>query len=145
MVIASLVQYTLLEYTLETEHLREIFDFCPIHYISGGMLGDFIQGLSVVAEKFFASGERGIVYISEIEHGSHGFRNGLKNTYDDTYEMITNQAWCKEYKMYNPSIPVTNMVNLNDWRHNGLVYATNWHNIYKHSYGVEWENIRGLH
>lgn len=138
MVIASLVQYTLLEYTLETEHLREIFDFCPIHYISGGMLGDFIQGLSVVAEKFFASGERGIVYISEIEHGSHGFRNGLKNTYDDTYEMITNQAWCKEYKMYNPSIPVTNMVNLNDWRHNGLVYATNWHNIYKHSYGVEW-------
>jgi len=144
MTIASLTEYTLLEYTLETEQLREIFDFCPIDYISGGMLGDFIQGLSVVAEHFYATGRRGIVYISETEYGGDTFRNGLENTFCDTYDMISNQAWCKKYRIYDTKIGISNMINLNDWRYTGLTNTTTWHNIYKHSYGVEWGKHRWL-
>jgi hypothetical protein len=139
----SIIHFTLSDISLDSQDSRDIFDFSPIHYISGGMLGDFIQGLSVIAERFYAEGRQGILHIAEAQHGhgSYDFRYGLEGTYKDTYEMITNQVWCKEYKMYDPSIEHLSLViNLNNWRYDNdrLLYKTNWHTIYKYYYGVEW-------
>uniref|UniRef100_A0A6C0I436 Uncharacterized protein n=1 Tax=viral metagenome TaxID=1070528 RepID=A0A6C0I436_9ZZZZ len=137
----SIIHYTLSQISLDSQDTRNIFEFSPIHYISGGMLGDFIQGLSVIAERFYAEGRQGILYAAEEQHG-HGcfnFRHGLEGTYKDTYEMISQQVWCKEYKMYDNSMPLS-FVNLNSWRYDNdsLLYKTNWHAIYKVYYGVEW-------
>jgi len=133
----NIIQITLSEYNIVDD--REIFDFDELSYISGGCLGDFIQTTSVVAEIFYLTGKRGILYISE-KYGADIFRNGLENTYKDTYEMIKNQVWCKAFLIedsINMNKPLT-VINLNQWRKSQFLYRTNWYNIFKHTYCVEW-------
>ena len=42
----------------------------PILYVSGGLLGDFINQLSVINEKYLETGRKGILYIAP--HGDNG-------------------------------------------------------------------------
>jgi hypothetical protein len=69
-----------------------------IAYLAGGMLGDFIYSLSIIKEKYIQTGKKGILYISE--KGDH-FRNGLINTYNDTYDIIVKQDYIEKYEIYN--------------------------------------------
>jgi hypothetical protein len=128
----TLSEFILIEY-------RDLFDFCTISYISGGLLGDFIQSLSVIAETFYSTGQRGILYVSD-KYGADTFRNGLENTYKDTYEMFSQQIWCKDYIMIfdNVDFDENKTINMNQWRQSSLLCKTNWYNIYKSVYQVEW-------
>jgi len=123
-----------------------IFELPPIHYLVGGMFGDFIQSLSVINEKFHETGRKGILYISNgcVDCNSFTgdvFRNGVENTYNDTYEIIMKQNYIKDYQLYNnQSIEI----NLNQWRSNSNLYQTNWYHIYKQTYNVDWGKHRWL-
>jgi hypothetical protein len=71
----------LTEFTVHPIH-RDIFDFDPIQYICGGLLGDFIQSLSIPYEKFKRTGRRANIYLAD-GFGGDNFRFGLQNTYND--------------------------------------------------------------
>jgi len=111
---------------------KSIFDLPPKTYLAGGMFGDFIQSLSVINETFYKTGRKGILYLSER---GDSFRNGLKNTYNDTYAVIKNQNYIKDYTIYKGESYETD---LTAWRHNPNLYKVNWYNLYKESYNVEW-------
>jgi len=49
-------------------------DTSPIIYKASGLLGDFILQLSVIAENYYKTGRKGILYISNEEP----FRFGLQ-------------------------------------------------------------------
>ena len=61
------------------------------------VISDFIQTLSVINEKFYITGRKGIIYIKN----ENTFRNGLIGTHNDTYEIIKSQKYIDDYQIYN--------------------------------------------
>jgi len=114
--------------------IPDVFTFTspPTTYIVGGMLGDFIQSLSVICENYYKTGSKGILYMSE--HGDI-FRNGLLNTFNDVYPVIIKQIYIQEFKIYENE-PF--QINLIKWRQSPILTTANWYNIYKSMYDVEW-------
>src|SRR4029078_3159815 len=119
---------------------RELYSFAPINYISGGLLGDHIHQLSVIREKFYQTGRKGNLYISNI---GDPFRFGVERAYKDTYELISQQKYINKYEIYNnqfgiPQKEHSSYINLCTWRKNKDVVKVNIHYVYKLEYGVEW-------
>ena len=128
------------DFCIPEQEYNHVFSLKPIVYINGGLLGDFIQSLSVICEKFYETGGRkGILYISN-NVGDH-FRNGLENTYNDIYPVITSQKYIQEFKIYNNE-PYD--IDLSIWRKSNLVHKTNWYNIYNKIYNVSWGKHKWL-
>lgn len=127
--------FHLLDYKINT-NIRDIFEFNTIKYLSGGKLGDFLNQLSVVCEKFYETGQKGELYIAEI--GDY-FSFGLQRTYDDTYSIISSQKYIKKYQIYNNEAID---INLSLWRNNIPSYILdlnyNLHNIYSCEYNIPW-------
>jgi hypothetical protein len=119
-------------FDMPDKNIIHMFEFKPIVYISGGMLGDFIHQLSVINENFLNTGRKGILYIASI---GDNFRLGLHKAYEDTYQIITEQNYIKLYKIYNNE---TYDINLSQWRYNRLLFKTNWSNIFFDAYKVKW-------
>jgi hypothetical protein len=114
---------------------KTAFEKKPFTYVCGGLLGDFVQSLSVVYENFLKTGRKGIVYITN-DKGGDPFRNGVEKTYQDVKDVVSNQVYIKEFSIYKNQ-PFD--VNLNDWRHSNALYNRFcWYGIYKDVYGVEW-------
>lgn len=109
------------------------YDMVPATYIAGGLLGDFIQQLSVINEVYLDTGRKGILYIANI---GDSFRLGLENAYKDTYELVSRQPYIAEYKIYarEPEIET----DLSTWRNSRLLFKTSWYEIFKSTYKVEW-------
>lgn len=121
------------EFNIPTEHYNAIvFNFTPLIYVIGGMFGDFIQSLSVINEMFYITGRKGILYVSDM---GDSFRNGVENTYKDTYPVLINQKYIHDYKIYSNELVDINLI---DWRYNPNLYEQNWYNTYKQTYNVEW-------
>jgi hypothetical protein len=121
-------------YTL-SENDKKAFAKPPISYICGGLLGDFVQALSVVQENFLKTGKRGVIYLSN-DKGGDTFKNGIEKTYEDIKDVVLNQVYIFDFSIY------TNQkydINLNDWR-DSYAYWNGycWYGIYKEVYGVEW-------
>ena len=65
-----------------------------------------------------------------------GRKNGIKNTYDDTYNILINQKYIYDYKIYNGE---KYSVDLTTWRNYERIIAnTNWYIIYGIFYHIEW-------
>jgi hypothetical protein len=122
-----------------SHELKNIYDFTPIVYISGGKLGDLIHNLSVINEFFYKFGRKGILFISEnsIYHGEK-FQYSLLDTYNDTYVVFKKQRYIKEYYIHNNE---TFNINLNVWRKSPRFWSQNFYETYKSIYNIEW----GLH
>ena len=124
------------EYIIEDE-LRVTYDLEPIKYISGGLIGDFIYQLSVINEKFYLTGRKGIVYIANT---GDKFIFGLQKAYDDLFNIVSKQRYIYEFKMFNNE---TIDINLSIWRQN-LEYTLNnnysFYETHKFNYNVEWGN-----
>uniref|UniRef100_A0A6C0DLG0 Uncharacterized protein n=1 Tax=viral metagenome TaxID=1070528 RepID=A0A6C0DLG0_9ZZZZ len=106
----------------------------PITYLAGGRLGDFINSLSVINEKFYETGRKGVVYLSD--RGDH-FSNGLVNTYNDIYPIIINQPYIQDFKIFeHDNEPID--IGLSCWRNSSLLNHQNWYYIYKQTYNVKW-------
>jgi len=115
--------------------IREKYEFLPITYVAGGLLGDFIQALSVVCEKHYDTGRKGIVCLSS-EKGDP-FRFGLENTYKDTYKLLSAQSYIKSYKIHSGE-PYD--VDLTIWRTTPGFFNSppNWYHTYSNTYNVQW-------
>jgi len=119
-------------FEIPDKNIRHIFEFKPIVYISGGLLGDFVHQLSIINEKFLLTGRKGILYVANI---GDAFRLGLSRTYEDMIPVVSKQIYIKKYAIYNNEIYD---VNLSDWRNSKLLYKTSWDNIFLNTYNVKW-------
>lgn len=109
-----------------------IFTFQPISYKIGGLLGDFIQSMSVVYEKFRETGRKGIVYISE---NPYPFRFPIQKTYEDLKPIFEIQPYIHSFNIHmNESYDIDG----NSWRESPYLGNADWHTIYKNTFGVEW-------
>jgi len=115
-----------------------IFTPKPIKYLIGGKFGDFIQGLSVINEKFYETGKKGVLYISNY---GDIFTNGLENTYNDVYSIIIKQPYISDFKIYNNELFD---INLTIWRNDPNHYNENWYDIFNKAYNIEWGNRKWL-
>ena len=124
--------YELTNYKIE-DNIRDYFDFDPIKYTSAGKLGDFLNQLSVVCEKFYETGRKGELFITSQPET---FTFGLQFAYDDTYDIIKSQHYIKDYKIYNNERVD---IDLSVWR-NSIDYTKNWFYIYSNAYNIIWGN-----
>jgi len=117
---------------LLNENDKHMFAFNPITYINGGLLGDFIQSLSVVCENFCNTGRKGIILIS---NKGDTFRYGLENTYNDTYSTIIKQKYVQDYKLFGGE---NYDIDLTIWRNIPDLFNNNWHYNYTNVYNIDW-------
>jgi hypothetical protein len=122
-------------FEMPDKNVGHIFEFKPIVYISGGLLGDFVHQLSTINEIFLRTGRKGILYMANI---GDAFRFGLSRTYEDMIPVVSKQIYIKKYAIYNNEMYD---VNLSDWRNSKLLYTTSWDNIFFNTYNVKW----GIH
>ena len=115
----------------------EVFSQKPITYICGGFFGDFIQSLSVVCEKFYETGRKGILYISNHRESF----KCIENTYNDLYPIIKKQVYIQDFKLYNNE---SFEIDLSSWRDSNLLHKTNWYHIFKSTYNIEWGKRKWL-
>lgn len=134
------------EFRIEKEKLN-LYEFKPTLYLCSGRLGDFLNALSVINEKYRETGSKGILYISD-QNGGDNFKFGAKKAYEELYELIMKQNYIKDFKIYNNE---QIDVNLNDWRNNFIDILTkdyelfyNWKNIFSIFYGIYWANTKWL-
>jgi len=138
-VVPSVKCINLSEYFLSQDVTREVYEFEPIKYKAGGLLGDFFNSLSVINEKFYETGRKGILYLS---NDGEPFRHGLDKAYNDTYNIIHQQRYISKYLKYTGD---QYNIDLTSWRE--IVYYTvnnrylSWIDVYKYHYGINW----GLH
>ena len=109
-----------------------------IVYIAGGLLGDFFSQLSVINENYLKYNKKGLLYITDIKNA---FRNPLQRVYRDTYDVISQQDYIYEYKIYNNE---GYDIDLSSWRKNPLLFKTNFYEVYKSEYTVDWGKHRWL-
>jgi hypothetical protein len=118
---------------------KNMYEFTPIKYISGGKLGDFVHQLSVVNEYFYETGRKAILYISESNGDTVNFGDrftyGIQHTYRDTYPLLIKQRYICDYKIYNRE---EYDVNLNHWRGHLFNESEGWHINFKNIYNVSW-------
>jgi FkbM family methyltransferase len=130
-------------YKLETfsidQNIRKQYDFEPIKYVSGGKLGDFLNQLSVIAENYYETGKKGILFI---HNRGDTFSNGLENTYNDTFETIIAQEYINSYSIYNDEVFD---IDLSSWRSSiNFNHIENFKHIYSKYYKVDWGKHKWL-
>jgi hypothetical protein len=97
------------------------------------MLGDYIQQLSVIKEKFYETGKKGILYMTEMREI---FRFGIQKTFQDTYEVISKQGYIHSTKIHEGEEYDTD---LSGWRTRPDIHNNNsWWKIFRIFYNVEW-------
>lgn len=102
-------------------------------YVSGGKLGDFLQQLAVVYEKYLVDQEPAIVYISDR---GDPFRFGVEKAYNDLLPIVSRQPYIKEFKIHEDE-PYD--VDLSSWRrHTVREPLNNYVTWMKQEYDIEW-------
>ena len=123
---------------LNHENDSEIYEFPPIYYLASGRMGDFILSLSVVAENFWNTGSKGVIYLTDI---IEKFSFSLEKAYNDSKDVISMQPYVKSYHLHaNEGFNV----NLAEWRSSPYLYRDNWNKIYSSTYGVNWGSRKWL-
>jgi hypothetical protein len=123
---------------LKHEGESEVYEFTPIRYLSHGKMGDFIHALSVIAENFWNTGRKGVLYISDI---AEKFSYSLEKAYEDTKELMTMQPYIKSYHIFtNQDVDIDLAV----WRRSPYLFRESWNKIYQSTYGVNWGSRKWL-
>jgi len=111
----------------------DIFHLSPIVYVGSGSLGDFIHQLSVINEMYRKTGQRGVLYISEMWCR---FAFGVERAYKDTYDLIMGQEYIEDYQIYNGQ---NYDIDISAWRKRpDLFHTGTWYRTFNTIYGVEW-------
>lgn len=111
-----------------------------LHYISGGLLGDFIHQLGIIECLYNKTGRKGILYISNSV--GDRFRIGLERAYADTYPFLKSLEYLEEYSIHAGQ---AYDINLSCWRSSPLLYHANWHGIFQAVFKVDWGRRPWLH
>ena len=117
--------------------LQTVFSLEPIRYVNGGRFGDSIHSLSVMKEKYYETGRKGILFLSE-QCGGDEFRFGMQKAYDDMFEIISQQNYIYSFSIYRPETDRGFDINLNDWRQSPYLFFDNWWFIYHGTYHISW-------
>ena len=110
-----------------------------IIYIAGGLLGDFIHQLSVICELYHKTNRKAILYISDTIGDK--FRTGVNNTYLETKNIIEEQEYIKEYRIYNGE---DYDINLSKWRQSPYLNHCSWYILFNRVYDIEWARHKWL-
>ena len=102
----------------------------PIVYVATGLLGDFIMQLSVVCENYYATGQKGIVYMI----GPH-FRNTLEKTYADIADVIKSQEYIEDLRIGEPEDGACDIY-LSSWRQLPNYSNLNWYDLFLQEYNI---------
>jgi hypothetical protein len=81
------------------------------------------------------TGKKGRLYISQSARRSEVFPFGLEKAYQDTYQMVSTQEYIESYQIHHGD-PYN--INLSSWAYNQPLYRTNWRNMFRNEYNVEW-------
>lgn len=138
---SAILSYDLNNYNIDN-NIKDIFEFDTIKYKSAGLFGDYLNQLSVVCENFYKTGQKGELFITELN--TDKFRFGVEYTYNDTYTIFCSQKYIKTYKIYNNE-PVD--IDLSTWRQKlGHISNSkyNWYDTYKYMYNVNWGSHQWL-
>lgn len=93
-------------------------------YLMGGKLGDFIHSLIVCKRIYERTGEKAVLYLSNI---GDTFERPLEFTHAELKPILESQEWLSEFNIHQGE-PVD--ISLNDFRQSPHLYRTNWLNIY---------------
>ena len=121
-------EYNIMSFSIPT-NIKEVYDYEAIKYISAGRLGDFLNQLSVICEKFYETGQKGLLYIVDKD-----FTYKVEHTYIDTYETIVNQKYITDYQIYKGE---RYDINLSNWRRNYNSSYT-FKQIFDNNYKIDW-------
>ena len=110
----------------------------PITYLAGGLLGDFINQLSVIQEVYKLTGRKGFLYVS---NRGDAFRFGLEQLHKDTKDIIKAQEYIFEYKIHTGQVYD---VDLTKWRESPLLYQKSWPEIFQSTYNIPWGKHKWL-
>lgn len=105
-------------------------------YLSGGKIGDFLQQLSVVYERFLLDNKPAVVYICER---GDTFRHGVHRAYTDLTPIMSRQPYIKEFKIHQGE-PYD--FDLTRWRNH--IDHDNYLTSMKKEYNVDWGKNRWL-
>lgn len=111
-------------------------------YVSGGKLGDFIQQLSIVYERFLLDRKPAILYI---DNRGDPFTLGVQKAYEDLLPIISKQYYIKEFKVYQGE-PYD--VDLSSWRKHiwhGSQVMDNYLTWMKKEYNLLWGKHAWIH
>lgn len=100
----------------------------PIAYLSGGRLGDFLQQLSVVYEKYLQTKDKAILYLSEK---GDIFHFGLEKVYQDLAPILAMQHYILSFQIHKGE---TYDVDLTSWRRLEGSYVDRM----SHEYSITW-------
>jgi len=65
----------------------------------------------------------------------------LNKTHQDTYRLISEQKYIKEYSIFNNQ---AHDINLSIWRNSNLLWNSNWYNIFSNTYNINWGKNKWL-
>lgn len=99
-------------------------------YVSGGRLGDFIQQLSIVYERFLVDKKPAIIYIS---NRGDAFQMGIEKSYRDLLPIVSKQPYIKEFKIHKGE-PYD--IDLSSWRNH--IATDGYLEWMKKEYNIEW-------
>lgn len=111
----------------------------PTIYISGGKIGDFIQQLSIIYEKFLLDKKPAILFLSDR---GDVFHYGIEKAYSDLIPIVSRQPYIKEFKLYQGE---TYDVDLSSWRRHMDPFRDNYLEWMKKEYSIEWGKHKWLH
>lgn len=116
-----------------------------INFISGGRTGDLIHNLIVVKSFCKKFKSKANLYITNnLNLGGDTFHFDLNKTYDDLKPLIEYQTYINSFNILDESNPPQQFVNLNMWRHSGLIYTTNWINLLSKVYSIDTINTNWI-
>lgn len=113
-----------------------------ISYVSGGKLGDFIQQMSIIYERYLLDNKKVILYISDR---GDTFRHGIKKAYEDLYPIVSRQFYIEEFKIHC-SEPYD--LDLSSWRKHIWVNGNtdgNYIQWIKNEYNIDWGKHQWLY
>jgi hypothetical protein len=130
------------EATRDIDFNVPIQTFPPLHYLSGGRLGDFIHQLSVVFEKYVETGRPGVIYLGEHNIGGDLFARGVQNTLEDIKPFLQTLPYVQSVEIYSGQ---SFDINLSKWRYTDSMYTKSWQDIYGSMYNVNWASYAWIH
>jgi hypothetical protein len=95
-----------------------------INYICGGKLGDLLHCIFVIFCEYQLSHRKGRLLLTEdAAFGSDKFGHNLYDTYQELYDIITQQSYIKSFEIYQDQ---RIDVNLNEFRKYKDLYKKTW-------------------
>ena len=128
-----------------------------IPYLAGGLLGDFIDQLSIIKEIYLSSGKKGDLYLVDNNTPPSYFpsdwkgkpcmqldwRFGIEKAYEDLKDVVLKQDYISSFQIYK-SEPLNSPIHLSSWRKSPLLYNASFYEIFKNEYDVEWASHKWL-